>query len=439
MDKPFTAEDIASEYGDEFLRELTAELQATAKPTLSLDWAEPGDGPLTRLAPAGEPPRNLHLRANPLPRKKWPSRLAPWQEELLVLWWRTDLSESALGALVEAHRPMVVAMAQKYVGTNRKLLIEYGMFGLRLAATRQWASGRKRGALAGYDASKGYRFSTYARHQAERMMREAARGHRYEPPQHLQDTKTEFEEWATTPIPIETERERANRPNEYQEPDELGYRVTNWGEFERRWYIHEPVLPEAKKRTGRPTSAEQNNRKEYFKSYGYKFATFDRVAQDGMSGWDANDEGSASMDLEEPVWTPCSGAFQRDQYKLPKDVMVWRWKLAKARYGTALPYAANDGIGLYDKFGGRLPLFDLRAGKVKRSRANTPAICLRPAAGIYLVGAEEVPMSWRRGQPRTLIRNGTARSCRIKCAAFHLRLNRKTERGYHHVQRTDVP
>jgi hypothetical protein len=276
------------------------------------------------------------------------------------------------------------------------------MMGLRLAATRQWASGRKKGALAGFDTTRGYRFSTYARHQAERMMREAARGDRYEPPQHLQDTKTEFEEWAATPIPTEIERERANRPNEYQEPDELGCRTTNWDEFERRWYIHEPALPKVKKRTGRPTSTEQNNRKEYYKSYGYKLATLDRVAQDGMSGWDANDDGSSAMDLEEPVWTPCSGAFQRDQYKLPKDVLIWRWKLARARYGTTVPYAANDSLGLYDKFGARLPHFDLRAGKVRRSRGNTPVICLRPAAGIYLVRAEEAPVNWRRCCPRPI-------------------------------------
>jgi hypothetical protein len=156
VDKPLTAEDIASEYGDTFLRELEAELRATAKPLLSLDWAEPGDGPLTRLAPAGELPRNLHLRANPLPHKlgekptppgaaMWPTRLAKWQEELLVLWWRVDLAENALTALAESHRQMVLTMAQKFVGANRKLLIEYGMLGLRIATVPQWPSKTKRG------------------------------------------------------------------------------------------------------------------------------------------------------------------------------------------------------------------------------------------------------------------------------------------------------
>ena len=49
---------------------------------------------------------------------------------------------------------MVVNMAQKYVGTNRKLLIEYGMFGLRFSASRPWQNQKKKGAMAGFDPAR---------------------------------------------------------------------------------------------------------------------------------------------------------------------------------------------------------------------------------------------------------------------------------------------
>jgi hypothetical protein len=439
VDKPLTAEDVAREWGEEFSRELEAELQATAKPSLSLDWAEPGDPPLTRLAlehlglkhkvRSSGPPIALHLRANPLPRNKWPTKLAPWQEELLVLWWRVDLAENALTALVEAHRPMVVTMAQKYTGANRKLLIEYGMLGLRLAATRQWASGNKKGAKAGFDPSKGYQFNTYARHQAERLMREAAQRDP-EPPKREQDTKGEFAAWAETPITISGKRPpRVNRDSliakAWALPHSLSFRVGQDYDFARPinpnkrikqirkiraefgidrdpfWLECESVL---EKRRGRPTDVEQDNKRQYYKTYGHKLATYIAVAQGGLSGWDFHDADEIDADgngADRDAWYPCSGAFQTDQYKLPKDVLIWRWKLARARYGTAVPHAANDGLGLYDKFGARW--YDLTAGKVTRkTRRKAPLICLRPAAGIYLVRAEEAPAGFRRYGSRPL-------------------------------------
>ena len=93
-----------------------------------------------------------------------------WAEVALVEWWREGLAENALTALVEAHRPMVVNMAQKFVGARRKLLIEYGMLGLRIAAVRQRASKTKKGEMAGFDPAKGFRFNTYARRVVERYM-----------------------------------------------------------------------------------------------------------------------------------------------------------------------------------------------------------------------------------------------------------------------------
>jgi hypothetical protein len=229
-DLAWTADDIRREYGDTFLRELEVELAAPPR-SAAFDWAEPGDGPLTKLAPAGEPPRNLHLRANPLPRQKWPTHLKSWQEELLVIWWRADLAEHALTALVESHRPMVVSMARRLNQRHLALLVEYGMLGLRIAATQQRPSKTKKGKMAGFDPAKA-RFSTYSRRVARRFMAAAEQamggvvivkglrlvddaivitgdyfneclGPRFE------DRKEEFDAWARTPIPLEVEQ-RAN-------------------------------------------------------------------------------------------------------------------------------------------------------------------------------------------------------------------------------------
>jgi hypothetical protein len=221
-------------------------------------WAEPGDPPLTQLAlehlgvrellRAAGPPIALHLRAPRCPEalkkppRNWPTGLKSWQErELLRRWrgesfeqedgarvWTSLPNENALTALVEAHRPMVASMALGRVGTKRKTIIEYGMFGLRFAA-QQWASRKKKGARAGFDPAKGFRFSTYARAHAKRFMIDAAQAmkgiatirgrrcvikadnHGYfgEPP--FEDTITKFRKWAATPIPDEIERER-NKP-----------------------------------------------------------------------------------------------------------------------------------------------------------------------------------------------------------------------------------
>jgi hypothetical protein len=240
-----TAEEIKREYGEVFLLDLAKELQETASPG---EVIKPKEVELS--VPPNVYPKNLkggrwtskfsHVRAKPLPNKlgepptppgaeRWPTKLLPWQEAQFVQWWREDYAENVLTALVEAHRPMVVHMAMKRVGTDRKLIIEYGMFGLRIAASPQWSSRKKKGALAGYDPEKGP-FNTYARYFAERFMIAAAqamggirtikgkrcvvkadkRGYFSEPPS--EDTITEFREWAATPIPDEIELERARLP-----------------------------------------------------------------------------------------------------------------------------------------------------------------------------------------------------------------------------------
>ena len=123
-------------------------------------WAEPGDPPLTQLAPKGQHLIAPYLRAPQCPERLekpprvWPTRLKPWQERELLRRWRENPDHTALSAHCEAHRPMVARMAQKYVGANRKIIIEYGMFGLRFAASPQWPNRKKKGAMAGYDPAK---------------------------------------------------------------------------------------------------------------------------------------------------------------------------------------------------------------------------------------------------------------------------------------------
>jgi len=183
-------------------------------------WAEPGDSPQTQLAPKGQRPVSPHLRAARCPEKlkkpptEWPTRLKPWQELELLRLWREEYDQNALTALCEAHRPMVVSMAQKYVGANRKIIIEYGMFGLRIAASAR-----------NYDPTKARLSSDYGRKRVKRFMSAAAqamggtravkgervvvkadsRGSFWEPP--LEDGVEEFGKWAKTPIPSEHERD----------------------------------------------------------------------------------------------------------------------------------------------------------------------------------------------------------------------------------------
>ena len=79
---------------------------------------------------------------------------------------------SQLERLIEAHRPMVVRMAMSMWRGDIKLnvLVEYGMFGLRLAAEPPRPSKTKKGQTVGFDPAKGS-FSSYARSYAERRWR----------------------------------------------------------------------------------------------------------------------------------------------------------------------------------------------------------------------------------------------------------------------------
>ena len=61
---------------------------------------------------------------------------------------------------------------------------------------------------------------------------------------------------------------------------------------------------------------------------------------------------------------------------------------------TKLPYKVNDGLGLYDRRGHLLPesLLPQLVFRIPKMRSNTPFVCLKPLAGIYLVIEGEPPV-----------------------------------------------
>jgi hypothetical protein len=182
---------------------------------VNLNWAEPGDPKINDFSPKGEPPRCRHLGA-PRPDEKpksYPS-LSPELEIELIRRYRDDGDLDALEHLCGAHRRMVVAMAQrKFRGRLKlKMLIEYGMLGVRIPAEPLRPSKTKKGVMVGFDPAKGYCFNTIARHYAKNEMNRALNDLR--PPQNLQDTKKEFDAWAKTPIPEHTLEATKDIPDE---------------------------------------------------------------------------------------------------------------------------------------------------------------------------------------------------------------------------------
>jgi hypothetical protein len=117
------------------------------------------------------------IRAKPLAKPVRCRSLTPEIEFELVRAYREDGDLDALDWLAGAHRPMVVTMAKNRWwggnGTSLKALVEYGMFGLRFAAEPPRPSLTKKGAMVGFDPAAGHRFSTYARHYAEKEMKAA--------------------------------------------------------------------------------------------------------------------------------------------------------------------------------------------------------------------------------------------------------------------------
>ena len=345
----------------------------------------------------------------------------------LIRAYREDGDLDALDQLVGAHRPMVVRLARRFArGNPRKLetFVEYGMLGLMEAAAPPRPSLTKKGQLVGFDPSK-YRFSTYSRHYAEAIMRTATPD--WEPPQHVIDSKMEFDAWAKTPIPAEVEEAVKDRPWENcelsfaQEMTEVNFgehqfhdmwrderqapaqrRVDPTKRFEQiRWLRalfgitsvltydddeEEAMLP---RRRTRWTAAEYAAKDKYFAGYWGKLHSFLFIAKEGMEGW-GDDEGLDPIDSDQAEFMVATffrnHAFKGELYRLPKTVLQKRWRLGCKRDGK-IPYKFNQGLGLFDKYGRRLPDYDVGFGgkvTVKRNRPFIPFL----SASIYLMRRE---------------------------------------------------
>jgi hypothetical protein len=368
---------------------------------------------------AGAPSRADYprVRAKPLAKpKRYDSPTKDGEVELIRRWWG-DGDLDALDELVGAHRPMVVRLARRFArGNPRKLaaFVEYGMFGLIEAAAPPRPSLTKKGAVVGFDPSK-YRFSTYARHYAEKMMRTATPD--WEPPQHVVDSKMEFDEWAKTPIPEEVECAGPTPPRsvakrnfaaemtaaefgEHQHNhlwrDEQPHqrRVNPAKRFEQiRWWrgmfgITTPLVYEIEeeraavflaagtpvgvigpwhvedtsrtelelRRKTRWNDAEYAAKDRYYAGYWGKLGGFEAAAKDGLEGWGDNEDPARWTDggcpEPEEVWHPSSPAFAKDEYKLPAEVIELRLKLAVLKDRAALSNEIDwKALALFKGFG----------------------------------------------------------------------------------------
>jgi hypothetical protein len=98
------------------------------------------------------------VRAKPLAKPVRHGSVTPELEVELIRRYHEDGDLDALERLVEAHRPMVVSAAKNMwrgTGTPLKVLVAYGMLGLRLAAAPPRPSKTKKGAMVGFGCQQG--------------------------------------------------------------------------------------------------------------------------------------------------------------------------------------------------------------------------------------------------------------------------------------------
>jgi hypothetical protein len=357
---------------------------------LSLDWAEPGDPPCYDYN---------KVRAKPLTKPISYGSLTRDDELELIRTYHENADLEALERLIEAHRPMVVRMAKhrwRANGTSLAALIEYGMLGLRVAAAPPRPSRTKKGRLVGFDPAQGHRFSTYARSYADKEMRAALSD---DPGSALNQ---EFEEKAT--VAIETWGEASDKEweglEEVDHPLDLLGRLLLFRDLRHRTAYHKPIRswtlwrPRESERTTRPrnfrknlvTPTELQNRDAF---YGRCFAIlqiYEDTAAAGIDGWEDRE------DEDQEMWFPPSGTFDRKLCKLPKKVLLQRWRLGCKRKGRIMPFKSNQGLGLFDKFGNQVPIYSTTAGDrcMRLKLTCTRFLCLKPVASIYLVRGEVI-------------------------------------------------
>jgi hypothetical protein len=356
---------------------------------LLLDWAEPGDPPSYHYC---------SVQAKPLAKPGSYGSLTRELELELIRRYHEDGNVEALEWLVEAHRPMVVRMAKhrwRGNGTSLAALVEYGMLGLRIAAAPPRPSRTKKGKLVGFDPTRGYRFSTYARSYADKEMRAA-----------LADdpgpvVNPEFEQKATAAIETWGEASEEEWGKEEDDPPlDLRGRLLLIRELRFRSAYHKPLRPwtlwkpQGSERKPRPknfrkhpTTKTELQSKDAFYSHCFALLqTFEDTAATGIDGWDDRE------DEDREMWFPCSGAFDHKLYKLPRKVLQQRWRLGCKQQGKIIPFASNQGLGLFDKFGSQLPIYPAGADDrcVRLKLTYTPFLCLKPLASIYLVRGEVI-------------------------------------------------
>ena len=256
---------------------------------LKLDWAEPGDPPNVDYK---------SVRAKPLAKPISYPGLTREVELELVRRWRENGDDMALERLVGAHRPMVVNMARHHIranGTSLAALVEYGMLGVRLAAEPPRPSQTKKAKMVGFDPATGHRFSTYARHQADKQMRAALSDVRSEPSPDFNSEPAlalaaakaagEMEGWHSAP---------SLRGTDTQPPVVVALQQRKpYFKCYRPWTLWSPSEP---KRKAKPrnfvkhprTKRELENRNAYYAHNSSVLHTYENMVKDGLH--DCKDE-----------------------------------------------------------------------------------------------------------------------------------------------------
>jgi hypothetical protein len=287
---------------------------------------------------------------------------------------------------------MVVNMARHMwrTGVPLKVLVEYGMLGLRIAAQPPRPSKTKKGAMVGFDPSTGNRFSTYARSYAAKEMRAAIANDVYEPlvkPEFGQKATVEFEEWSTAeslkgPLPpiLRHLRERRKSP-----PCILPLTLWHPPTWAKDQYKRPVKLRNYLKCPATPT--EWANKDAFYGVWADALKSFEALARDGREGLEDEDERWGIENNFMIASLLRNHAFTGKEFRLPKEVLLSRWRYGCKRLGIKVRYRFNQGLGLFDKKGHLLPDFSHLEGKVQVIMAAkpTPFLCITPVASIYFM------------------------------------------------------
>ena len=244
------------------------------------DWLEPGDPPRADF---------VSVRAKPLAKPIKHAPLTRENELELIRRFRDSGDLAALDQLVGAHRPMVVRMAK---GMRRAgsltlgVLVEYGMFGLRLAAAPPRPSLTKKGKMVGFDPTVEHGFSTYARPYAAKELRAALADNPHEPTLKADEfpkAAIEAENWHTAPSL------RGILPDT---PWVVRYLINRRASPKcvRRWTLWNPTNRPRKVRLRNyikhpTTTGEWANKDASYGAWRGKLGGFEKIAKEGMEGW----------------------------------------------------------------------------------------------------------------------------------------------------------